>query len=331
MSDSFCLICIDTGTTNTRIWLMQGDQILARATAQVGVRDSAKDGTNERLRAALRELISNVRAEAKAKDARPDCVIAAGMITSSLGLADVPHIAAPAGIAELAAATRVHHFPDITDLPVLLVPGVRSGQMPCDLTTAGEADLMRGEETLCVGLSLLGLVERPSTILNLGSHWKAIQLDAAGCIAASITSISGEMIHTTQTQTILASAVPHERPEYIDFSWLSAGIQRQRQSGLARTLFCVRLLEQSKQGSPEDRLSFLIGAFIAADMDTLQAAGAFSNSVVIIGGGALAEAWQWALAQTKLQSQLISSEESERALLAGLRQIVLSNRKAETQ
>jgi 2-dehydro-3-deoxygalactonokinase len=327
MDDNFCAICVDAGTTNTRVWLVRGEAVLAKATAQVGVRDSAKDGSNERLRSALRELIAEVRAEPTSLNAQPDCVVAAGMITSSLGLVDVPHIPAPAGIAELAAAIRVHHFADITDLPILLVPGVRSGQMPCDLTTVGAADLMRGEETMCAGLSILGLAAGPATVLNLGSHWKAIRLDAAGRILASITSLSGEMIHTAQTQTILASAVPHQRPERIDTAWLAAGIERQRQSGLARSLFCVRLLEQSKQGSPENRLAFLIGAFIAADLDALQAAGAFAGHVVIIGGGALAEAWQWTLAQANVPSQFITSDQSENALLTGLRQIAISSRK----
>lgn len=324
MSDHHCAICIDTGTTNTRVWLVRDDEVLAKAAAQVGVRDSAKDGSTRRLRATLRELIAQVRAEASPDETSPDCVIAAGMITSSLGLADVPHVAAPAGIGELAAAAKTHHFPDVTDLPVLLVPGVRSGSMPCELATAGAADLMRGEETLCVGLSLLGLTAIPATILNLGSHWKAIQMDAAGRIAASITSLSGEMIHATQTQTILASAVPHGKPERFDFDWLAAGIDEQRQSGLARALFCVRLLEQSKQGSANDRLAFLAGAFIAADLDALRMAGAFAHPVALIGGGALAEAWQWALAQANIPSNLITGDESEHALFAGLRRIALS-------
>ena len=171
---------------------------------------------------------------ARSADVAPACVVAAGMITSSLGLADVPHISAPAGIGELAAATQRHHLLEVTDLPVLLVPGVRSGQKPCDLTTIGNADLIRGEETMCAGLLMLGTVSPPATVLNLGSHWKAIQLDDKGRIASSITSLSGEMIHTTQTQTILASAVSHERPALIDLHWLAAGMKRQRKSGLAR-------------------------------------------------------------------------------------------------
>jgi 2-dehydro-3-deoxygalactonokinase len=319
--DNFCAIYIDTGTTNSRVWLMRGDEILARANALIGVRDSAKDGSTERLRMALRDLIATVRAEASPVDAKPVCVIAAGMITSSLGLADVPHISAPAGIAELAAATRVYHFPEVTDLPILLVPGIYSGQKPCDLTTVGDADLMRGEETMCAGLLLLGTVPPPATVLNLGSHWKAIRLDEDRRIAASITSLSGEMIHTTQTQTILASAVSQARPERIDLHWLAAGIKRQRQSGLARALFGVRLLEQSGQGTSDERLAFLIGAFIAADLDALQSARALSDAVFLTGGGALSEAWQWALTQANIPSSLLTTEQSEGAFLAGLRHI----------
>ena len=321
MTDEFqCAIFVDAGTTNSRVWLVRGEEILATVEAQVGVRDTAKDGSSVRLRSTLRGLIEQVRAEVPA--AMPVCVAAAGMITSSLGLAEVPHLVAPAGIAELAAAVRTFEFPDVTELPVLLVPGVKSGQMPCELATVAAADLMRGEETLCTGLMRLEIASAPATVLNLGSHWKAIQLDAQGRIAASVTSLSGELVYAAQTQTILASAVPHERPANVNFEWVEAGMREQRHSGLARALFCVRLLEQSKQGSADDRLSFLIGAFIAADLDALTARGILAGSVVIVGSGGLADAWRHALETVGIQSQIISGEQSERALLAGLRGII---------
>lgn len=324
MADELCAVFVDTGTTNSRVWLVRGEEILAKAEAQVGVRDTAKDGSSARLRAALRELIEQVRSES---DAKPICVAAAGMITSALGLAEVPHLVAPAGIDELAAATRVYEFADVTELPVLLVPGVKSGQMPCELAAVGEADLMRGEETLCAGLVMIGLAKAPATVLNLGSHWKAIKLDADGRIAASVTSLAGELVYAAQTQTILASAVPHVRLATVNVEWLEAGMCEQRMNGLARALFCVRLLEQSKQGDSEDRLNFLIGAFIAEDMDALSSRGVLADSVVIVGSGALAEAWQHALKQNNIQSQIITGEQSERALLAGLRNIVAGARR----
>lgn len=318
---SECLICVDAGTTNTRVWLMEGERISRRVEAGVGVRDTARDGSPARLHSALRDLIAEAR---RGADRAPVAVAAAGMITSSLGLADVSHVPAPAGIEDLARGARRLHFPEVTDLPVILVPGVRSGAKPCNLETVRTADLMRGEETLCAGLVATGLLQPPGVVLNLGSHWKAIQLDEAGRVAGSVTSLSGELIHATQTQTILASAVPSDRPRRIDLAWLEAGMGEQRQAGLARALFGVRLLEQSACGDPEQRLSFLIGAFIASDLDAMLRNGTIptARAVLLTGGGALATAWRFALEKASIESTPLAAEQIEGALLTGLRRVL---------
>jgi 2-dehydro-3-deoxygalactonokinase len=316
------------GTTNTRVWAVRGSDILARAQASVGVRDTARDGSPARMRAALREAIEKARQQAREVDASfaPAFIAAAGMITSPLGLLEVPHLAAPAGAGELAAALKHCQFPDVCDLPFVFVPGVRFGPRRGSSDVIVESDVMRGEETLCVGLAALGLARQPATVLNIGSHWKAIQIDAQGRICSSITSLSGELIHATQTQTILASAVPHERPLSIDLAWCEAGMREQRRSGLSRALFCVRLLEMGTDTTPEERLSFFVGAFIAADLDPLRARGilAAGSPVLICGGGAVAEAWLHVLSKVSIPALRVNDAEIERALLAGLRSIVLS-------
>ncbi len=321
---SSCALYVDMGTTNTRVWLADGENVLARAQAQIGVRDTAREGSPSRLKAALGSLITEVRAQTASRPGRgPSRVVAAGMITSPLGLVEVPHVEAPAGIRELAAAARSRRFPEVTDLPVLLIPGVRCGPLRCDVSTVGLADVIRGEETLCVGLVKLGSLAPDAALLNLGSHWKAIRLDGAGRIFSSVTSISGELIHAAQTQTILASSVPSDRPARIDEEWMEAGMREQRRSGLPRALFCVRLLEQRSDGSPEERLAFLIGAFIAADLDALITGGMLSAGapVVITGGGALAKAWQHVLARVSISAVTLTEPDVESALLKGLQQV----------
>jgi 2-dehydro-3-deoxygalactonokinase len=320
-----CLVCVDAGTTNTRVWLTAGDRVIARTRAGVGVRDTARDGSPERLRDTLRELIELVRDDARRQGfaQSPECVIAAGMITSPLGLAEVPHVPTPAGLNELAASTRQYRFPEITDLPILLIPGARSGPRQCDPATVGATDVMRGEETLLVGLHALGLIAPRSTLINLGSHWKVIEFDGLARIASSVTSMTGELIHTAQTQTILASSVPQTRPGVIDQTWLEAGMREQRRSGLARALFCVRLLEQGSDGSAEQRLSFLIGAFLASDVDAMASRGLLNSegTVVIAGGGVIAEAWRYALTQNSMRSIALNDSEVENALLNGFRSV----------
>ena len=124
-------VYVDMGTTNTRVWLRSGVRTMARATELIGVRDFAQDG-GKGIRQGLRELIAKVRRDSS-ESCDPRYIVSAGMISSSLGLIEVPHIPPPAGIGQLTAMARWYHFPDISDLPMLLVPGVRSG--PAALAT----------------------------------------------------------------------------------------------------------------------------------------------------------------------------------------------------
>ncbi len=314
------------GTTNTRVWILRGREVVARAHANVGVRDTAREGTPARIRASLRELIAEVRKQNRTAGAigEPSAVAAAGMITSPLGLAEVPHMEAPAGIDDLARGVRICHFPEITDLPILLIPGVRSGHRSGTVEEIVQSDVMRGEETLCLGLVALGLVSTPATVLNVGSHWKAIEIDPRGRIASSITSLSGELLQAAQTQTILASALPAGRPENLAETWCDAGMLEQRRSGLARALFCVRLLELSGRTTPEERLSFLVGVFVAADLDALRQRGLFAagSRALITGSGAVAEAWRRALESMSVAASRLTEAEIEAGLLAGLRSVV---------
>ncbi len=320
--DAFCAVCVDMGTTNTRVWLVSGDEVLARASASVGARDTARDGSDMRIRNSLRDLIKQVRVEVSS--VQPTGVIAAGMITSPLGLAEVPHVVAPAGKCEIAARVRRDYFPDITELPVFLVPGVRSGSANPDPQLIGESDVMRGEETLCVGLLKLGLLKAGGTLLNLGSHWKAITVDKDARVATSVTSMSGELIHAVQSQTILASALPQERPETLNEEWVEAGMREQRRSGLSRALFCVRLLEQWSECTSNDRFAFLIGAFVASDLDSLVKQGLLTHNtpVVITGDRAICRAWQHALYEISIDSTVISADQVEQSLIQGLTEIV---------
>jgi 2-dehydro-3-deoxygalactonokinase len=323
-------VFLDVGTTNARAYLVESTRVLARASASVGVRDSARDGSNQRLKSALKDLVSSLAARELASP--PSLVIGAGMISSSLGLAEVPHVSAPATLSDVAAAIRTFSFPDITPLPVLLVPGVRTGHFSDGPSGIGEVDLMRGEETLCLGLLSLGHLGTPATVLNLGSHWKAIRIDADNRIAASVTSLSGEMIHAVQSSTILASAVQQGKPADVDTDWVDQGIAEHRASGLARALFCVRLLEQSHLGTSEQRMSFLLGAFIASDLDSLNHKQFLSptHPVTLVGPAPLARAWQHALTDSNIPSQISPEETTEAATIAGLNDLLLARANSAT-
>lgn len=315
-----CFIGVDLGTTNTRVWLIQGSIALERLTAEVGVRDTAKAGNNSRLKSTLRSLIVQQQQRARKRGLHPSFVIGAGMLTSALGLKEIPHISGTVGIEELRDNVVTRIFPDVTDLPFLLIPGVKTGLPGRKSWEIGDTDVIRGEETLCVGL-MSSLVLRPgSTLMNLGSHWKAILIGTENRIDRCITNFAGEMIFAIQTQTILTGSVLSGRPDQLDESWIKHGIAEEQRSGLARSLFCVRLLDLDARTDARQRLSFLIGAFISDTLSALTSISMLQGHVVICGAIGIARAWTAALREHGIAVDDYSHE-TEQMFVRGLSEL----------
>jgi 2-dehydro-3-deoxygalactonokinase len=302
------IVALDVGSTNSRAWLLEDRRIVARAAIPTGVRDSAAAGTREPIRAVVRELIARVSA-----NARPRAVAAAGMITSSLGLREVPHVEAPAGLDDLAAHVSVLES-DVSPLPIALIPGVRTYG-----TGLLDRDVMRGEETLVVGLLHSGEIAPGSAVLNAGSHWKLIAIDDRSRIAMSRTSLGGELVHVVTDHTVLAEALPKGPLHTIQRDWLEFGVRACREHGLLRALFGVRLLQQEGT-TPEQRQSWLVGAAIASDVDALLRAGAIQPSVslAIAGAGLMPQAWTAVLSMHDVRGIPLEAGVVEQAFLTGL-------------
>ena len=68
---------------------------------------------------------------------------------------------------------------------------------------------------------------------------------------------------------------------------------------------------------------FLIGAFLASDVDAMVSRGLFNSegTVVITGGGVIAEAFSGALARLSARAVILDDNDVERALLAGCRSV----------
>jgi 2-dehydro-3-deoxygalactonokinase len=320
------VVLLEGETTNTRVWLVRGDEVVAEGRTSVGARDTARDGSPQRLEAALNALIAGVRREGAALPVpcRPNIVVAAGMLTSSLGLREVDHVAAPAGVSELATCVERHAFKAVTDLPVLLVPGVRSGPLHCERDVVGSADIIRGEEIIALGLHLLGWLPAGGIVLTLGSHWKAIHVSRDGQITGSVTSLGGELIDVVTNQTVLAGSLPRQWPDAFEPAWIDAGVHESQQSGLGRALFCVRLLEQRVTSTPEQRLAFLIGAAIGNVIDTLLARRSFrpGTRVLVTGNPALAHAFSEQLRGTSVDAVPVSDTQVAHAVRTAMLQVL---------
>jgi 2-dehydro-3-deoxygalactonokinase len=107
---------------------MRDREVLAKKRVPVGVRNTAIDGDNRALAEGIRETILQLTRENPFHEG-PQIVIAAGMITSNLGLHEVKHIQAPAGLFELASNIQEKRFEDLKDVAFYFIPGVRSAAL----------------------------------------------------------------------------------------------------------------------------------------------------------------------------------------------------------
>jgi 2-dehydro-3-deoxygalactonokinase len=281
---------------------MQGDRIIATARRTVGVRDTfladpVRSGTSPpaaglasppgqphraRLIQAVREVLDDLSrahvlsaATGRADvGARIESIVAAGMLSSEIGLVAVPHVEAPAGLEELARGVAIGRFPEIVERPIYFVPGVR---MAAADGPDGwfQADLMRGEECETLGayeaLRARGEldVDRWQVFLWPGSHTKLVEVDPSGRITRSQTSLAGELLQALARHTLLAASLPETLPDEVDHDIAAAAARAVESQGLGRAAFLVRIAALAEIFNPIERASFWIGAVVADDVNNL--------------------------------------------------------------
>lgn len=63
-------ICVDMGTTNTRVWLVCGDEIVVRTQKKIGVKVATKEGSTRRI---LKQMVAEVLAQGAEAATRFSC------------------------------------------------------------------------------------------------------------------------------------------------------------------------------------------------------------------------------------------------------------------
>jgi 2-dehydro-3-deoxygalactonokinase len=272
MADSISrwAIALDGGTTNTRARLIDvaAGRIVATSRRAVGVRDAVISGVGSPLDRAVREALDEVgRASG---GVRPGVIVAAGMLSAEVGLSDVAHVVAPAGLDELARGAAVRRLPEVADQPIVFVPGVRT---PAASGPDGwaQADVMRGEEceTLGAWMHLEGSRRANATttaFLWPGSHTKLVEVDAAGRIIRSQTTLAGELLQALARHTLLAASLPDALPDDPDPEAMAAGVRLVGREGIGRAAFLVRVAALTGTFDARGRASFWIGAVVADDV-----------------------------------------------------------------
>ncbi len=326
MRDAKSFLAIDSGTTNTRVWLIGAGRVLAKAKVQAGVRDTSRTGSLDFLKQGIRKAVA--QALAQRDESPPSLALAAGMITSGLGLVEIPHVPAPTGWRNLARAVRRVDFADLYNLSIYFVPGVRSGPFPFTLDQAPEVDIIRGEETEIFGALDVFSLRGPLLYIHLGSHSKAIRVDSRNRIVSSVSTLTGELMEAVRTRTVLSHVLAQPGNRF-NQKLLLKGAEWLRRFGFPRTLFLIRILEMGRSYQVEELYSIFAGATVEADLQSLRSQRLLhgrSQQIILSGLSGQLQAWQFFLERKGYSVMFFDENQREEAFLGGLQQVVLNSR-----
>ena len=273
------MVCIlDFGTTNVKLYLCEGGQIVQKVVENVGIKDFSNNIMKVSMEDYLRDLLT--RSLEKTGRTMDDLrrLICFGMITAETGLKEVPHLTAPASLEQMKES--VYEWKDQTFLPehvqVLMIRGVKKplyqGE---DMFKRLEIDFMRGEETQCIGvLKKLGVTEAVNVVV-LSSHTKLIHINDRCEIADSITTLTGQLFDLLQTRTIVGKSIrtPKEKMKTVTDETIDKVVALAehllRTKGFSRCMMLPRFMELFTDMTDIERMCYVDAVLALEDVRSI--------------------------------------------------------------
>lgn len=285
---------IDCGTTNTRIFILSDDgATLAQGSRKIGVRDTSITGSRAALKNGVEGLYRDILRDNGLDAAQMRFAIASGMITSEIGLIEIPHLVAPAGLKELSEHIEKVCDPDVVDLgvPVYFIRGVRNNYGDdATIHRLRQVDFLRGEEVQCIGILEELKPKLPVNIVVLSSHTKIIHIDAKGRIAACMTTLSGQLFEALKASTNVGKSITDCDGEvsggYTFEEIADVAAECVENAGFGRTMLMPRFMQVLLKTDSAERSLFVDAAIAMDDMKALkefEAQGFGTDEYILFG------------------------------------------------
>jgi len=276
------LIALDWGTSNLRASLLDArGQALETRTAPGGV--MAVQGGQ------FAQALLALCADWLAQTTCP--LMASGMIGSRQGWREAPYLDAPTSLAQAARqliTVPVRVAEGHAERLLHIAPGLRC------LDSAGEFDVMRGEETQIWGADL----PANSCCVLPGTHSKWAWLGEGGAIRHFKTFMTGELYGVLTQHSILGRLMVFgAEPSASQHEAFAAGVRLGLlgHAELPHTLFAARTAGLMGRVPPEALPDFLSGILLGAEVGGATAAIEPLQHVTLIGDEALCQRYALAL------------------------------------
>jgi 2-dehydro-3-deoxygalactonokinase len=275
-NDKKMIAIIDGGTTNTRLFILNYEnKIVDRQEEKIGARDVAIKKTKKHLENLIKKMMKKSLDDLDINENDIQFVVLIGMICSEIGLYELPHIVAPAGVIDLYKNIhRISAEESFIALPLYCVRGIKNKVDNTRFDQIIDFDFMRGEETQAFGVINQLQPSLPVRILILSSHTKLIDVGKDAKIQRSITSLSGQTYEAIKKQTFIGKSLEtaqsdqvYEKETFLEM--ISLADKYTEKYGFLRCLLLPRFMEQEFYKSALVRQLFIEAVFAVEDMKAI--------------------------------------------------------------
>jgi 2-keto-3-deoxy-galactonokinase len=258
-------VYFDSGTTNTRVYLIKDGNIIDMIKSALGSKDSSIAGSNSVLLKGLKVLFDDLLYKNSIDQSLVADIYASGMVTSPFGIKEIPHISTPVSGKKLLDSIYRHYEPHFFKRELKLIRGVKtvSDEIIANHYTIADINNMRGEEIEVFGV-----------IPNLPSEWQnediAVFLPGSHTHVAYIkenelfdiwSTFSGELFHALSTCTILSNSVLTDSAA-VDPEMALLGLRYLKEYGFNRALYICHAMKIFDAADNIQRKSYLEGVII---------------------------------------------------------------------
>ena len=241
-------VFVDWGTTNFRAYLVaRSGTVVACRSAAEGVKN-ATGRHSDILRSHVQGWMDEYGIQA---------IACAGTIGSELGWHEVPMVAAPAGLRDVAHGLHALSVPGLP--PIWIIPGV------CQRDIPDRPGMMRGEEVILFGcLARLGVDAGLFCFPGTHSKWVTVR---DGTVRDIQTVMTGECFELLRTGSVLARSLSGWSGDIVD-DWFARGLHTSADvvNPLQSAFFVRALHVQGRLPTPDARASYLSGLLIGAEV-----------------------------------------------------------------
>jgi 2-dehydro-3-deoxygalactonokinase len=258
MSKGIATVVADWGTTNLRVWAMAADGAIVDQRSGGRGLLAVEAG---RFAEALSDVCADWLTGAQSVPAagRP-AVVMSGMVGSKLGWKEVPYLAAPVGLDEL--ARHLSRIEDFTDAAVWIVPGISRDD-------PAHPEVMRGEEAQILG-ALQVLATDDGIFLLPGTHAKWAIVEGRRLVDFR-TYMTGELYGLLRRSGTLSQLMPAPAvDEPRDADAFRRGVERVRSAdagNLLHDVFGVRTLGLFDRLPRAGLASYMSGLMIGSEIE----------------------------------------------------------------